>query len=148
MTELNETVKVLLSKSGWRNGRKTSATKYKELALREGYHWFDAVDKFLSEFGGLQMYFHVKDKKDLLHFDAIKAMLDIDPLWIKEDYYSRLGNKNLCPIGQSSADHMTLMMDIDGFVYGGYDETLYFIGRDSTEAIEAICLSKELTEVG
>ena len=144
----DQTVKKLLLNSGWNSGREVNTGMFKEMALKEGYMWFLAVDKFLGEFGDLRIDFTRKDgKNDFFHFDAVKAMADIAPEWIKEDYSPRLNNVDLCPIGQAFTSHMTLMIDEQGLIYGGYDEVLCLIGINPEEALVSICHNKELREI-
>jgi hypothetical protein len=109
--------------------------------------WFDKADQLLAEFGNLQIRFDTTvGVYETAHFDAIKAMEGIDPNWIKESYFSRVGGKHLCPIGQAYS-HMTLMVDTEGTIYGGYDDFLCLLGRDGQEALVAICANKKFPEL-
>lgn len=148
MHVFQESVRIMLLESGWSPGRKIDIAKYRDLTLTEGYKWFDSAQNFLSEFGDLKIiFFRENGDKDSLHFEAMKAMADIDPTWLKEDYFFRVGNKDLCVIGQAFSNHMTLMMDVSGCVYGGFDDSLYFIGNNGSEAIETICLNGKPKEI-
>jgi hypothetical protein len=108
---------------------------------------FKSVEDFLSEFADLVIkYDRTNRDKDVLHFNVLKAMNDIDFSWIKDGYEKRL-NTELCIIGQVYSNHMTLMMNEEGKMYGGFDEILYFVSDDGREAIEVICSNMKLEEL-
>jgi hypothetical protein len=138
----------ILIESNWREGRRIDTSSFKELLEKEGYDWFSCVENFLGEFGNLKLVFLSSNgKNDSLHFDIMKTAHDSDIQWITEDYSKRIGSRKFCIIGQAFSDHMTLFMDDQGRVYGGFDDHLCFIGNNGIEAIEHICLNHKLKEL-
>lgn len=143
-----DSVKKILLESGWFQGRKIDTTNYGNFAKKEGYPWFGIAEEFLSEFGDLKLFFHKRNgRNDLLHFNMIKAMQDFDLTWIKEDYSRRLNTDILCVIGQAYDNHMTIIMDSEGKVYGSFDDSLFFIANSGQNSIETICLDLSLQEI-
>lgn len=99
----------------------------------------------MLEYGGLNIQFTVRNGiESNLHFDVNQAVEEVDPIWVQKAYYDRLGKIDLCVIGQVYTDHLVLMMDNNGNVYGGFDSYFSFIARSGEEAIEAICTNKVL----
>ncbi|SEO76907.1 SUKH-3 immunity protein [Mucilaginibacter gossypiicola] len=137
----------LLSQAGWYQGREIDITDFKQELTVNGFTIPIAVEKFLTEFGRLNIIFLRAHGTDTVHFDAKEAVRGVDPLWAQKDYKTRLANKNLCIIGEAYSNHLTLMMDEDGAVYGGYDDFLCFIANSGREAIEAICLRLNSKEI-
>lgn len=141
-------VKELLIKAGWYEGRRIDVNKYKKCFQEENYPLLGTVRRFLAEFGDLHIEFQRENgEMDLLHFDAIKAARDIDPAWVQKAYANRLKNDNLCVIGQAYSNHIILFMDGDEKVYGGYDDLLYIISASGKGAIEHICLNYLIEEI-
>lgn len=102
MYKFSDTTRNILTASGWQENRKLDIQAFKAELVIEGYPWFEQVEYFLQEFGGLKVRFLGQDgTHDFFHFDVSKAAKDIDARWIKEDYSSRLQNVNLCVIGQA-----------------------------------------------
>jgi len=140
-------IEKILLESSWRKGRKIDTSLFKEILVKEGYDWFPSVENFLSEFGNLRLVFLSSNgKKDSLHFDVIKTANDIDVRWITEDYSKRIESENFCIIGQAFSDHMTLFMDGQGRVYGGFDDQLFSVGENGLDAIQHICLNHKLKQ--
>lgn len=135
----NQTTKSL-KESGWYPERHIDIEQYKDSILNSDYKFFPKVEAFLRQYGGLLIKFKVRNGIETsLNFDTIQAVEDIDPIWVQVNYYNLLKKTDLCVIGQAYTDHMTLMMDEDGRVYGGFDDYLCFIANSGEEAIEAIC---------
>lgn len=140
MLECSDQAKKLLSKAGWYPGRYVDIAVYRDIILKDSYKIFRIVEKFLHEFGGLAVEFKLRNgSQTTLHFNVTQAVEEVDPIWAQNDYYTRLGNKDVCVVGQAYTDHLTLMMDEAGAVYGGFDDYLCFIANSGEEAIEAIC---------
>jgi hypothetical protein len=131
--------KTILKKLEWTPNRKINIDPIKNHLIDKGYFWFEKVNVFLEEFVFL--------KTEQMHFDVLKAERDIDSSWILKEYSQRLENVELCIIGQAYNDHLTLFMDSFGKIYGGYDESLYFIGDSYEIAIENIYFNQELIEL-
>jgi hypothetical protein len=59
----------------------------------------------------------------------------------------RLG-QSLSAIGTAASGYLLLLMNEDGAVYAGFDDLLYFVGRDALEALDNLCCGREHPEVG
>lgn len=142
-----ETVKKAVIDSGWYEGRNIDIEHFVSYMMQEGYKLSSTIESFLKEFGDLRVsYVDKNGLSESLHFDAVKAIKDI--FLDNVLYYShRLGNINLCVIGQGFTNHMTFMMNDEGNVFVGYDDYFYKIGNTGYEAIENICLGNALIEV-
>lgn len=137
MFEFNRKAEKYLIKAGWYAGRSINITKISSKSRQEGYMLSAVVESFLKQFGLLHIKFLRSDNStDEMHFDAVKASGGISSEWIKEDYFKRLNNKRLCPIGNAFSNHLTLMMDDEGAVYGGYDDYLCLIAESGEQAIQ------------
>lgn len=130
---------IILNELNWIPNRKVDVLFLKEYLTQNGYFWSEKVNSFLEEFAWL--------KTKELHFDAVKAEKDIDPLWIQNEYAGRLNKTDLCIIGQAHNSHLTLFMDSHGKVYGGYDDFLCFIGYSYESAIENIYFNKDIIQL-
>lgn len=148
MFKFTEQVKGLLLNAGWSQERLVNTDLYKQRLIEAGYEVFPEVDSFLSEFGDLSIRFTKKgtDIEDFLNFKVPLAVAGINPLWIKDDYVNRIG-QDLCIIGQAYSNHLTLMMDKKGKVYGGFDDNLYFVADSGREAVQTICSDHKLKEL-
>jgi hypothetical protein len=147
MSQFPEFIKKLLLDAGWDKKRQIDTAPFKQILEAEGYIPFPVIEDLLKEFGGLRIIFPRHDSDDSLHFNAEKASNDVSPYWAQENYAYRLNNKSLCIIGQAYSDHLTLMMDAEGKVYGGYDDSLFFIASNGREAICNICSNQKLEEM-
>jgi hypothetical protein len=140
-------VQEYLKISGWTPARQIHIKNIKYV-LSENYNVSEKIIQFLTSFYLLDIKFlsPLSEQMDRIHFDVDKVIKDFDYLWVQEDYKFRT-NSNLCPIGQVFSDHMTLLMDEYGKVYGGYDDLLIYIAETGEEAIEAICTKKKFIEL-
>ncbi|MCU0390623.1 MAG: SUKH-3 domain-containing protein [Thermoflexibacter sp.] len=146
-TYTNE-IKTILLNSKWREGRKVWIYKEKMCLAIEKYILTPKVEIFLQEYSGLSIYFKtISEQQDFFHFDVCKVIEEFDKRWIDEDYINRISTSNLCVIGQAYSNHLTLLMDELGTVYGGYDDLLYLIGKSGEEAIENLITKKGIIEI-
>ncbi|MCA8832464.1 SUKH-3 domain-containing protein [Hymenobacter pini] len=148
MITLSQPTLEQLIKAGWQPSRTISTLSY-QLALRiEGYPWFSAVEYFLQRYGGLRIAFRYENgNTGILHFDARKAAKEVDTDWAQDNYIQRIGCSSLCIIGQTHSDHMSLYMDEEGKVYGGFDDFLCLIAENGEGAIETICQRMPTREI-
>jgi hypothetical protein len=65
---------------------------------------------------------------------------------MREEYNLRVGSE-LCVIGLYHRGRMVIMMDGEGRVLGGYDETLVHIGGSGEEALQSLCLGGDFSPV-
>ena len=147
MNRFSEIARHQLENAGWKENRQITTDGIQQNLTDAGYKWFDEAEKFLREFAGIRVEFKTeRGTTDSFHFDAIMANEGFDIAWVRLNYRGRVG-KDLCVIGQGFCDHMTLLMDDSGRVFGGYDETLVLIGRSGDNAIERICNNERLGEL-
>lgn len=139
---MDDNLKEILLKSGWKEKRKIFTLDYQLYARMSGYYWNKVIRDFLREFGDLEILFERNCGQDLLHFDVHKAIRGIDPRVVLEEYNKAANTKNLCVIGQAYTTHLTLLMSETGEVFGGYDESFCLLGNTGIEAIENICFNK------
>ncbi|MEH2012928.1 SUKH-3 domain-containing protein [Nostoc sp.] len=148
MAVFSAETRALLKQSGWSEDRCVDTSEYEKSLQSEGYSLYEVVLDFLKRFGGLLVVYphhRVKDEKDQFYINPTVAVVDIDSGWV-EKYSERIGVP-LCLIGQAFSYHMTLMMDSNGGVYAGYDDTLIRIGNSGSDAIEALCSGRDMPEV-
>ena len=138
----------VLIKSKWFKGRIIDISEYQRCLVAENYKLSSCVENFLAEFGGLKIEFLTQDQdSDNFHFDVCKAVAEIDPSWVFDDYTKRLLREKLCVVGQAYSNHMTLIMSEKGELFGGFDDLLWLVGKDSREAIEVLCTKNGFKEI-
>jgi hypothetical protein len=139
MAELSQRSKKLLRRAGWFEGRTHEVAEFVRLLELKGYPVFPAVVGFLKKFGGLRIE-NPSAKRPAAedwHFDVAKASRNISLSRIQALYVPRV-HSNLCIIGEADKDYITLMMDEKGRVYGGFEETLVFLGESGEDAIDQL----------
>ncbi|MFX0196969.1 MAG: SUKH-3 domain-containing protein [Candidatus Hodarchaeota archaeon] len=149
MRRFSTETEAFLKKAGWRKGRAVNIDDYVQFLKNETFDIPKTVINFLREFGGLKVvhpHAKVPGKMDFFSFNVKKAIQDHDPLWVKEEYSNRVG-KQLCIIGQAFRDYMVLSMSEDSEVFAGFDDILVYVGSSGDQAIENLCLGKELKEI-
>ena len=140
-------VRHLLLEAGWYAGRTINTDAYAQQLTDAGYNWSEAVEEFMREFGGLHLQF--------LRHDGSMASLQLEPLVAlqyqqpaQETFYrANLRIPTICLIGQAYMEHLILLMDQAGRVYGSFDEMLYLVGNTGADAIQAICLDLPFREL-
>lgn len=145
----NDIIKDYLIKSGWYSGRSMEKSMIINNIYQEGYQIMDKVISFLQEFWDLTIYF--ENRRNGIQADDIKFQFEhATHLEVPERIngeYSRRIKKQLCLIGSCYRDHMVLIMDQEGAVYGGYDSFLCKIADNGYSAIEAIILDYQFVEI-
>ncbi len=139
----------ILKNAGWSNERKISKKHLEEKLIKEGYHPNSVILNFLSNYADLNCFFYNKrtEDKDDFSFNLDRAFeLEVAEK-INEDYYNRI-KSNLCPIGTAYREHLVLLMDNEGKVYGAMDDYLVKIGNDYIFAINNIVNDIEFIEIG
>lgn len=141
-------IEIVLFNSGWTIGRKADISKEKKCLNKENYILTPIVEIFLQEYGGLTIYFKtISEQEDFVHFDVCRAIKDFDKQWICDDYMNRISSSNLCIIGQAYSNHLTLLMDEFGVVYGCYDDLLYLMGKSGEVAIKNLITKNGIIEI-
>ncbi len=142
METLHEKVREVLHASGWRKPCEVDVQRYRHALRAEGYPVHEIVETFLRSYGGLQVFLPLREngsERDDFHLDPLAAIDSIYIERVREEYDLRTGSA-LCVIGLYHRGHMVLMMDGQGRVFGGYDETLVKVGESGEEALRALCL--------
>ncbi|MCC5618654.1 SUKH-3 domain-containing protein [Nostoc sp. CHAB 5836] len=149
MAVFSAETRAVLQQAGWSEDRKVDTSEYEKCLKLEGYPDHAVVVDFLARFGGLRVIYphpRVPQTTDEFCINPMVAAAHICLERVKEDYDQRLGAP-LCVIGEAFDYHMTLMMDSNGKVYAGYDDTLIHVGDSGIDAIEAICSGRHKAEV-
>lgn len=138
----------MLHQAGWSEERRIDISEYEKCLKAEGYPVPTVVVDFLERFGGLRVVYphpRVLQTNDEFCINPIVAAAHIYPERV-EDYSERVGAP-LCVIGEAFSYHMTLVMNPDGQIYAGYDDTLIYVGNSGIDAIEAICSGRDMPEI-
>jgi hypothetical protein len=148
MAVFSAETRALLQQAGWSEDRYVDTSEYEKSLKSEGYPLHEIVLDFLKRFGGLRVVYphhRVKDEKDEFYINPTVAVAGIGSGWV-EEYSERVGAL-LCVIGQAFSYHMALVMDSDGRVFAGYDDTLIHVGNSGTDAIEAIYSGRDMPQI-
>lgn len=149
MAEFSAETRDLLQQAGWSEDRRIDTSEYEKCLKSEGYPVHAVVVDFLKRFGGLRVVYphpRVPQTNDEFQIDPMVAAAHICLERVTEDYNERIGAQ-LCVIGEAFDYHMTLMIDPNGKVYAGYDDTLIYVGNSGVDAIEAICSGRDKPEI-
>jgi len=147
MSKLSDETKQILTAAGWSETRDVDPGVYQRVLEAEGYEVFPCVLEFLRSFASIRAYFTMPEGGENDFFlDPVEAVDVIYMERVAEDNGPRIG-MTLCVIGLYHHNNMVLMMDSDGAVYGGYDETLLHIADSAEEAIEAMVKGAEFSEI-
>ncbi len=134
----------LLKHAGWYSGRQIDASQYDEIVHAKGLPVYEASTRFLQEFGGLTFFDPDRDWGGNWHFRVEDAIARADSRRILKRHSPLVGSA-LTVIGDSCDEYLLLLMDENGRVYGDYD-SLFFVGSSGYDAIEAICINREMPE--
>lgn len=131
------TERILLD-AGWSEERVVNIDHFIIELAKYGYSVFPLVAAFLRNFGGLIVDYYINTKYGSLrlytHFNPIKAMKYPDEL---ETCINKI-NHPICIIGETGNQDITLLMDVEGTVYGCCEGKLFFYGNSAKQAIEKI----------
>jgi len=144
MSYLSDKTREHLRAAGWTEGRAVAIDVFEEANREAGFHVGTQAKLFLREFGNLRLRYpdhKVPEHEDECSFDAVWAAGMAIPEAI-EDYERAIGQR-LTVIGESHHQHMTLCMDEDGRVYGGFEGVLVRFGESGEDAIDALCEGRE-----
>lgn len=132
----------LLLRAGWKDNRKIDIRPYEQSLMEKGFPVFPVLVEFLERFGGLS--FHNPSAKPPAiadwHFRVQDSVRHAFPNNIKA--YGRIAATKLSVIGEASRDHLMLMMDESGRIFGGYDDIFLVIGISGEDAIEGLCAGR------
>lgn len=136
----------LLRQAGWSEDRSIDTSQYERLVKSRELEWFPVAAEFLCEFGDLYVVNPgaVHPVKEDWHFDVARAVeygTNCAP------YYGRRLGREVCPIGMASREYLILMMDEEGKVYAGYDESFWFVADSGIEAINVFSEGRKLRKL-
>jgi len=137
-----------LEKAGWNPHRCVDITQVLSVLNAKGVYISAAAREFLSRFGGLVLsypHFRSSSLDDSCHFIVERAAGNAEPIAIAE--YMRVLDCRLTVIGEAFHDHMTMLMDENGAVFAGYEDTLVRLGDSGTEALNTLCEGREAQRV-
>lgn len=144
MQEFGARTRSALAQAGWSESRVFDTSSYERACSIFGRHAGATARRFLSSFGGLTLHFphpRIDGAFDTCHFHAEWAASTIDLDTIRE-YEVRTGSR-LSVVGEAFSDHMVLVMDDDGRLFGGYDDLLLKFGETPADAIDCICEGRD-----
>ncbi len=140
MELLTETSLNCLVSAGWHKGRSIDIDEFVEENKKCGFAFVDLAADFLREYGYLRLkypHYRVPESMDSCHFNATIAAGSAIPGLI-QDYEKALG-RPLTVIGEAFTDHMTVVMDDLGRVYGGFEDIFHKFGDTGVGAINCLC---------
>lgn len=122
----------------WTPDRAVSTALYEESFAIANIPLLPQAKEFLARFGGLVIPYVTKSQQqDVLEFCAERTVQGMGGGGI-ECFEELIGVAPLCPIGHYSFGTVMLFMDSRGWVFGGSDELVTFIGLSGDEAVENI----------
>lgn len=148
-TGLSERTTALLQQAGWSPTRQVDTGVYERALAAEGYPVHQRVKAFLSAYAPLRIFAPVEGSRTEAREILIDPLLAMEAVYVErvaEDYSPRVGQA-LCVVGQYHDGNVVLLMDAEGGVYGGYDETLLHLGETGEQALEAMCSGGSFSEV-
>lgn len=146
--ELSQITKKILVDAGWSASRHIDIQQYVEALNEDGYKISEKAKNFLVEFGGLEIShqaYRFPHEIENTHFDPLRAISGICRERV-QIYEERTG-ENLVTIGEGYNEHLVLLISESGKIFGAYDDFLTCLGDNIFEALEAICQSKETSEI-
>jgi hypothetical protein len=126
----------LLADAGWHPGRSIDIAPYTSTLRRRGYPVFGVVRQFLSSFGGLSIRRPTPISEDVLEFDPSHQVVHIFKARVTS--YERIIGPQLCIVGSYLGGAFTVLMDEEGKVYSGADDTLRYVAESGVLAIEVL----------
>lgn len=132
----------LLRRADWSDDRSIDASQYEKLFKSRELAYFPVAAEFLRQFGDLYVVNPgaVQPAQRDWHFDVARA---VEYGTLDAPYYGwRLG-RDLCPIGMAAGEYLILMMDVEGKVYAGIDQSFWFVADSGIEAINVLSEGRE-----
>jgi hypothetical protein len=136
VTDFADPGRRLLKLAGWASGRRVPTSRYQHVLVGDGYRWFDLLENFLSEFGGLVVGERFGPIGEILTIDPEMAVSGIYRERVEE--YEEFLDVELVPVGDGARGHMAIMMSPAGSFYGGFDDFLAYFGDNAFEMVGKI----------
>ena len=126
----------LLRDAGWYPGRSVDVTDDLKALVAEGYEMSAAAVEFLRQYSHLRIL--EPNNLNPLLIDGVLAARNADPAWC-EAYSGAIGSP-LLPVGEYS--HMTLMIDPEGGLWGGFDNDFGRGGSSLPELLQGMFIDR------
>lgn len=126
----------VLRAAGWFEGRNVATSRWVAQIQRDGYIPFEALTRFLSEFGGLRL---VVRGRILIDLDGATFLSRTVPENVKD--LSCAAGEELCPIG-GDEPYTFLLMGLSGSVHLYNDAQLTRVAGSGELALESLILSR------
>jgi hypothetical protein len=99
----------------------------------------------MATFDGLRLDLDLPAGRSDAVFDVKGAIAETYGSWV-EEYEARIAAR-LAPIGSAHHGHMVLMLADDGGFYAGFDDYLFHLGSDLSEALLSLMRGGPLPEI-
>lgn len=142
----SDTTCTLLREAGWSEDRKVDTQRVEDALRREGFPVHAAARRFLGRFAGLHIiYPNHRAPGTTHHLDLGVGAFPPDVLEpdVMRAHTLRVGSP-LCYIGEAGSGFLSLLMDASGRVYSMNDDWLAWVGDSGCDAIEALCMGRDL----
>lgn len=138
-----------LTSAGWYDGRKIDIQNIKDLFKERQIELFKTAEKFLVEFGMLEITFQDPnpsfDMKEYIHFNPKLAVGDcLDREYfedLEEELNEEIGEK-VIPVGETDRGNLILLITPSEKYYGYTDGCLVKFGDNTEEMLECLCIPK------
>jgi len=148
MLKLTTESEELLKANGWRQGLRSSADQIKGVYLANRCPLNVAALEFLLEFGNIAI--GVANSSSSLSPPATDFDLTIEraaKYRITAARWSESLGRELSPVGHADRGHCVLLMAGDGMTYLEDEESIFVVGHDGSDAINALVHGRPLTRV-
>lgn len=144
--KLSEITMEILTQAGWYEGRKIDIQDIKDLFAKNGLPLFEVAEKFLIEFGMLEITFPKQgspfNTMEYHHFNPILMVLDYDDgeyyTTLEEELSDKIGEK-IIPIGTTYREHLNLLLTPSEKFYAYGMGVLWLLGNNTKEMLECLC---------
>ena len=135
---MNSITKNRLVNSGWKEQRRINTDLIRKKYYEIGLDYQEVVDKFLKEYGMLNITSEDKYYFDV-SFDAIEAIgCNLDGSYFKECLVEYDINERVYPIGEACRKNLLVLMTLTESFYGFTDGILLFFGNSVEEMLDCI----------
>ena len=135
---MNDITKNRLINSGWKEQRRINTDMIRKKYYEIGLEYPEVVDKFLKEYGMLNIDPNDKRYFDV-SFDAIEAIgCNIDNSYFEECLAEFDINEIVYPIGEACRKNLLVLMTLTESFYCFTDGLLLFLGNSVDEMLDCI----------
>jgi hypothetical protein len=135
-TTLHPLTHSALISAGWYPERRVPIDHWQKYLLKEGLHWLESAEQFLTQFGGLTIEPRPNPESK---FGSNSFLVDPMDDYARLDYvgfYEEIIGEDLCLLGTCGVEEL-IVMDRKGRVFAGYEAGfLIVLGNTVQEALE------------